>query len=271
MGLHPFTLRFGDVAARDRLRGVVQHLLVDAPTSGPSLEVVRDGPDYVLNCDGFEMYRSADLGAVALVLAYHSIETAQHDDTQLFVMHAGAVARDGRCIAFAGVSGRGKSTLTTYLASHGYDFLADDMLPIDEATLLAEAAPGCIALKAPAWPVVATFRPEVLELPILRGTHKQVRLLPPPLPRRSEVWQSRHELAAIVFVEYSEGSPVSLTRIGAPSALQALIDSQAYFARPLQPARIEKLVRWIEHIPAYTLSYGSLAEIPERVASLLRR
>jgi hypothetical protein len=97
-----------------------------------------------------------------------------------------------------------------------------------------------------------------------------VRLLPPPLPARSGVWQSRHELAAIVFVEYSEGSPASLTRICAPNALQALIDSQAYFARPLRPARIEKLVRWIEDVPAYTLSYGALAEIPERLAPLLR-
>ena len=270
MGLHPFTLRFADVAVRDRLAGVVQHLRVDAPASGPSLEVLRDGPDYVLNCDGFEVYRSADLDAVTLVLAYHSTEIAQRDETQLFVMHAGAVARDGRCVAFAGVSGRGKSTLTTYLASHGYDFLADDMLPIDEATLLAEPAPACIALKAPAWPIVTKFRPDLEKLPILQGTYKKVRLLPPPLPSRSDAWQSRHELASIVFVEYSEGSPTNLTRMSAPSAVQALIDSQAYFARPLRPARIERMVRWIEHLPAYRLCYGSLIEIPERLAPLLQ-
>jgi hypothetical protein len=123
MGLYPFTLRFGDLDLRDRLGGLVAHLLPDAPASGPSFEVLRDGPDYVLNGNGLELYRDADLGALALVLAYHSTEIAQRDETQLFVMHSGAVARNGRCVALAGASGSGKSTLTTYLASHGYDYL----------------------------------------------------------------------------------------------------------------------------------------------------
>lgn len=46
------------------------------------------------------------------------------------VLHAGAVARDGRAVAIVGPSGWGKSTLTIELVRRGWSFLTDDFAPI---------------------------------------------------------------------------------------------------------------------------------------------
>jgi hypothetical protein len=45
-----------------------------------------------------------------------------------WVMHASAVAVDGRAIAIGGGSGRGKSTLATLMVASGAEYLADDLL-----------------------------------------------------------------------------------------------------------------------------------------------
>jgi hypothetical protein len=48
-------------------------------------------------------------------------------------IHANVVAIHGHAIAFAGSSGRGKSTLTAYCASRGAGFVTDDVLVLDQA------------------------------------------------------------------------------------------------------------------------------------------
>jgi hypothetical protein len=61
----------------------------------------------------------------------------------LEVLHASAVAIDGDAIAFAGLSGSGKTSLALDLCRHGAEFLADDVLAIelDEELLVHPGAP----------------------------------------------------------------------------------------------------------------------------------
>lgn len=46
------------------------------------------------------------------------------------VIHASAVVVDGQVIAFAGPSGRGKSTTASAFVADGYELLTDDVLPV---------------------------------------------------------------------------------------------------------------------------------------------
>ena len=50
---------------------------------------------------------------------------------QLFVLHASAAVIEGRALAFAGVSGQGKSTMSAALHALGGQILADDVLAVD--------------------------------------------------------------------------------------------------------------------------------------------
>ncbi len=45
-------------------------------------------------------------------------------------LHAGAVLLRGRCAAFLGAPGAGKSSLVAFLSKHGARFISDDILPV---------------------------------------------------------------------------------------------------------------------------------------------
>lgn len=263
VGLHPFSLRFGSDEEQRRF-GYLARTLSAEPAPGPAFELLRRGGRYLLNRDGLQLLDTADADAAALGLAYCIAALAQRDAAQLLVLHAGAVARGGRCLAISALGGAGKSTLVCYLAHHGYEYVADDMLPIGESDLQAEPVPVCMSLKPGSWPLVAPFRPDLLELPVLRGSGKTLRLLPPPNGA-----QRRLPVAALVLPEYRPGSPAALAPAGAAEALQSVIEAQAYLARPLRPERVARLVRWIEELPAYRLRYDNLADAARLLQPLL--
>jgi hypothetical protein len=67
-------------------------------------------------------------------------------------LHASAVTRHGRAIAFMGDSGRGKSTLAAFLADEidgGWQRIADDILPITAGPAGVTASPHFPQLKLP--------------------------------------------------------------------------------------------------------------------------
>ena len=63
------------------------------------------------------------------------------------VLHAGAVATQKGAIAFAGPSGKGKSTLIAAFAKHGYPLLSDDSLLIEHTNKHLIAIPSYPGLR----------------------------------------------------------------------------------------------------------------------------
>ncbi len=83
-----------------------------------------------------------------------------------FVLHASTVVIDGRAVAFAGPSGRGKSTLSGALTRAGHLLVAEDMTVIDTAGAWPVVQPGFPRLKL--WPDAATMLDHDVEtLPLL--------------------------------------------------------------------------------------------------------
>lgn len=61
------------------------------------------------------------------------------------VFHSSAVDLEGRCVAFAAESGRGKSTLAASFAINGFRFLTDDVLllePVDDLYIVRPSHPS---------------------------------------------------------------------------------------------------------------------------------
>ena len=57
-------------------------------------------------------------------------------------LHASGISLDGRCIAFAGNPGAGKSSLVAWMSRHGAQFVCDDILPLRESRGSVCAHPG---------------------------------------------------------------------------------------------------------------------------------
>jgi len=103
------------------------------------------------------------------------------------VLHASAVALEGKALAFVGHSGAGKSTTMAALVRQGCRFLSDDKVPLHECDGTFMTPPG------PAW---AKLEPDAAEA--LYGPAHRLPILCPDWPgmaatRRLDLGNGEHE------------------------------------------------------------------------------
>lgn len=67
--------------------------------------------------------------------------------TDLYLLHAGAVSKNGVGIIFPGASGSGKSSLTLALTLQDYSYLSDELAVIDPKVNLLRAFPKPFSVK----------------------------------------------------------------------------------------------------------------------------
>ena len=119
-----------------RLRATVerrfQKLLVPAaPAPIGSFELVDSGGTYRLTEEGRECAADSVLENVVERLAHLVAERFVAALPQLLWFHAGAVASRGSAVLLPATWGGGKSTLTSTLAEDGWEYLSDDLAPVD--------------------------------------------------------------------------------------------------------------------------------------------
>ena len=101
----------------------------------------------------------------------------QRRNSQLFFLHSGAIAWQGRASLFVAASGSGKSTTTWAMLHHGYGYLSDEIAPVALDALEVHPYPHALCLKRPppSYPLpTATIRLD-------RTMHVPVQSLPAPL------------------------------------------------------------------------------------------
>jgi hypothetical protein len=153
--------------ARDPQRAVTPDVVIEygntpADLSGPRSKGVRfqAGKDeFLLRVDGVACYyvkngsaitimpeAGADEDDVLIFLMGSAMGALLHQRNTL-VLHAGAIAVNGKSVVFSGPSGIGKSTLAAGFHQRGYPFLADDVCAITIADGHPAVIPGFPCLK----------------------------------------------------------------------------------------------------------------------------
>lgn len=83
------------------------------------------------------------------------LQLLRHD---LFFVHGAALSVADCCVIIAGESGSGKSSLAWCLSHSGFDYLSDELAPIDPSNLAVEPYPHALCLKTE--PLCAPALPE---------------------------------------------------------------------------------------------------------------
>jgi hypothetical protein len=178
----------------------------------------------------------------------------QLERSDLFFIHAAAVARGSRVIVLTAPSGTGKSTLVLSLVEKGLEYLSDELAPIDLRTLAVEPYPHALCLKSPP--------PAPYAMP--SNTLHCGRRYHVPIPGPA---QRVRTLAGLVFLRRDDERFEQLRPISAGSAAARLM------ANALNPLAhpgdgLDVAVRLSQEVPCFELDILDLARAGREIERL---
>jgi len=179
------------------------------------------------------------------------------------LFHAGAVAWGSRRIVIPGAVGRGKSTLTAWLALQGGRYLSDELVywPATQEPFQALARP--LNLRWAGWQAV---RPNLTDSQmdgILRQSLRQigegVLLSPQALSAESS---ADGDPPLLLFPHFQPNAPLTLTRLSPARTGKALMETLVN-GRNLPDHGFDMAVKLAANIPAWRLAYGDFDQLDD--------
>jgi HprK-related kinase A len=172
------------------------------------------------------------------------------------LLHASAVAKDGRAVILSGESGSGKSTLAALLGEGDWRLMGDEFTLIDPEGGNAFAFPRAVSLKNEAIAEVAARVDPSRFGPLLAGTPKgDIRHLIP----RSEAIAARHQPARPALLLFPRfGGETVIEPMGEGEAFVRLTEASTNYVA-LGEAGFSALTRLVRETPAFGISYPDSA------------
>lgn len=238
-----------------------------APSRGPSqrtLRLVRQGrgfPGWELY-DGDHLVRGHMSGAEAVRTLMWYLNHLALRTRDYAVLHAGAVAWQGRGVVLPAEMDVGKSTLVTALVGDGFGYLSDEFAPIGLDDGLVYAYPSPIGLDPGSFPLFPELKPE-LATEFDDPTHWYVPTAPEPVSARQGLTP-----AAVVFPSYVPGAPCCLTRLD-PKAALVMAANNTVNLFDLGGRVFRALSTMVRRAPAYQLVFSGLAEASAAVRGVV--
>jgi hypothetical protein len=264
----PFCISFHSVEIESIIQCVLGHLEISV--SGDSrcnFEVLIENNSYCLQKDGIEVGRETSPHSLRHTLIYEIAKAGYPDMDWLIFMHAGAVNNGKRCIVLPGQPGCGKSTITAALIQKGYDYSAEDIVPLSRHDLGVAPVPTRLCLREEGWQAFNREYPGIKALPGSSRWGKPLRYLTPPKTMNRDSYNL--PVHCLVFPEYKPGQSAQISPLSSEETLVRLIQTGAWFSTTLNAAIIKELLLWIQTTPAYQLRYENLKEAASVINDLL--
>jgi hypothetical protein len=147
-----FTIRCGDIESADVIRTGFGELFHPAAASSKKgrILIARSASDGGFTASVCESRPVSLVDADALLFYVDKWLTLslQRSRPDLYFLHAGAVASRGRVAVLVAPSGAGKSTLAYALLTRRFEYLSDELAPIDTRTRRVWPYPHALCLKS---------------------------------------------------------------------------------------------------------------------------
>ena len=200
--------------------------------------------------------------AMHLMCALHNNEELDWVGT----FHASTVAKNDNAIMIIGDSGKGKSTFTALLLSHGFEIVADDLTPLLAKDCKIYPYPGGISIKAGSFDILKNSLPNFDSLPehYINPYKGYVKYIGSP---KRKGYLHGYSCKTMVRIHYTKGAETSLQAISISEALGTLIP-ESWLAADSNSAR--QFLNWIKDVKCYELSYSDNQEAIDQFSKLIK-
>ncbi len=262
---------YGSSILADQFTPIIGNLLVENTVPAPhhTIDVWYADEGYYLSADGGPVSRYKTSSELVSHGISSLLNIAAKHKPRLMILHAGAVSAHSRGLILAGTGGKGKSTLTTALALHGFGYLGDDVIPIEMNSGRILPVPVSPCLKQGSWEIISGSLPLFTEtLPVERfGQTVKYPRLPKSLMKNGTESVSS---SILVFPRWEYSSLTKLQRLTRVSAIQELIESGSAFGMKDDAYDMQTVIEWLGEMELYSLTYSDLSEAIATLAKLMR-
>jgi hypothetical protein len=174
---------------------------------------------------------------------------------ELLWLHAAAVERNGAALLISGISGQGKSTLSTKLCERGWRILSDDISPTSMEHELVFPFPQMPRRRLFPGSIVDRNMLYTLEREDIVIEQHNLNLSPVPV-------------AAIAYIEFLKSGTAEFERLSSGAAALELLRNTVNFADH-KGAAVSRAAFLGTTVPAYRLCYNSVTTAVDHLESLL--
>ena len=190
--------------------------------------------------------------------------------TDMLLLHAGVVERDGRAIVLPAMPGSGKSTLTAGLTQRGYRLLSDEFGAVEGDSGQLRPVLRPIALKNESIEVIRRFSADAVLGPAFPKTRKGTVAHMAPDAYSVALRRTAAQARLIVFPQYVAGARTQLEAVPKSRAL-ARLSVNAFNYELRGPAGYKAVAQLIDQCDCYTLHYGDMEDAIATLGHLLQQ
>ena len=237
-------------------------------TPDVTLTIDADGEHLTLQQGEQNLYRGSDESELATTLIQQTIYHLIDKNKDGMALHAAALSKNGKGVILPGASGRGKTTLSTWLATKGYNYLTDEYVFIRENTNLIQAfsRPPNVKVKGidalDSYFDVSAHEDQTIQ-------SSQVAMIPTRLLNPNNK-NEEAVVSLIVFPNYKESSEFELEKLSKARAGLTLMECLVN-ARNLNGHGFSEATRLVRDTPAYLLTYSSVDQLSGQFQEILPR
>jgi hypothetical protein len=230
-------------------QGTTPDIALDVVERDRRTDLFRNG-SWLLSCSHEE---------TATVLKGQLLNEVLEGAVYELALHAAALVRNGCMLLISGHPGAGKTTLTLALVDAGFGFAGDDLALLNSQGRVT-GVPFAPAVKAGAWKLVATCRPDIHSVPVFRRPDRKRVRYPAP---RGLVAALAYPVGWLVLLDRSPGATAALTPVDPISAVRWILQESYAQGRQLTTAGFKAIGDAIDRAKYYRLTYSRLEDAVE--------
>ena len=256
-------VRCGDEESSNLLRECYSAFLIPAeteflPTLGYDVSLIDDANGWTLRCDETTI-PCRDRNDLVYEFEKDMTVRVQLLRANLFFIHGAALSMAEHCVIISGESGSGKSSLAWFMVHNGFDYLSDELAPIDPDLLHVEPYPHALCLKnkplsEPALPNSTQYTEATIHVP---AYELPTRALDRPCP-----------LSFLIFIDVSlHGMDLVVRAIGSAESAARLY-SNGLNQLSHQDDGLPVVASMASGVSSYFMSGGTVEERAQAIRGL---